>query len=259
MPFAPSWIAFAPETDRVERDGRISSRHGFLPVGWGRASFSRQRKDFFLKPWKRESVHGPRILHFPGDRTAEIPGKGTSRGTEPPAVQASGLNCSGDPSRILPAHRKELTDLVRELDHFSFSGIHLDLEPDQLPGSEKNGVDCSRPLLIRYGRLKRFPGFLFLFPSIPDISRKSRRDGCERFGRGRGGGDHGNDLFYQRSKRGRAYERHSFFVARAAFPSRCVGGKGTAGDGKLFPERKNGFPVLDSLRRGLCLPLLREW
>lgn len=50
----------------------------------------------------------------------------------------------GDPSWILPAHRKGLVDLVDRLGHFNFSGIHLDLEPDQLPGAK----DRRRELLV---------------------------------------------------------------------------------------------------------------
>jgi hypothetical protein len=39
----------------------------------------------------------------------------------------------GDPAWILPEHRQELVDLVALFGGLPFRGVHLDLEPDQLP------------------------------------------------------------------------------------------------------------------------------
>ena len=38
----------------------------------------------------------------------------------------------GDPSWIESAHRKQLVDLIKSLNGFEFSGLHLDIEPDQI-------------------------------------------------------------------------------------------------------------------------------
>ena len=44
----------------------------------------------------------------------------------------------GDPSWILPEHKKSLTELIDSFSDIPFQGIHLDLEPDQLSTSEQD-------------------------------------------------------------------------------------------------------------------------
>jgi len=56
-------------------------------------------------------------------------------------AQKAGLRIElllGDPSWILPAHRQNLLDIVRDLRDFPFIGLHLDLEPEQLENWEVN-------------------------------------------------------------------------------------------------------------------------
>lgn len=42
----------------------------------------------------------------------------------------------GDPHWILPAYRQNLVDIVKKLSFLPFSGLHLDLEPNQLDGEK---------------------------------------------------------------------------------------------------------------------------
>ena len=41
----------------------------------------------------------------------------------------------GDPTWLYPDRRKGLTDLIEKMKKFRFKGIHLDIEPDSLPGA----------------------------------------------------------------------------------------------------------------------------
>lgn len=138
---APSWIAFAPETDRVEKETAVSrpgmafylwAGDALLFPGKGRTFFSEAREEGASTVLVSFTSRGIERLRSPEGKALLEKALESARGA---GIRAELL--LGDPSWILPAHRKELTDLVRELDHFSFSGIHLDLEPDQLPGSEK--------------------------------------------------------------------------------------------------------------------------
>ena len=53
----------------------------------------------------------------------------------------------GDPQWILPQHRQGLVRLVRELEPFPFRGLHLDLEPDSLPGAAARRLELSAELV----------------------------------------------------------------------------------------------------------------
>jgi len=41
-----------------------------------------------------------------------------------------------DPAWLLPEHRHEMVSVIKSMSRFKFSGIHLDLEPDQVAGAE---------------------------------------------------------------------------------------------------------------------------
>ena len=50
-----------------------------------------------------------------------------------------GIKCEltlADPAWLLPEHRHEMVSVIKSMSRFKFSGIHLDLEPDQVAGAE---------------------------------------------------------------------------------------------------------------------------
>lgn len=53
----------------------------------------------------------------------------------------------GDPSWILPEHRVELANLVRFFAPFEFDGLHLDLEPDSIPGAASRRRELAGELI----------------------------------------------------------------------------------------------------------------
>ncbi|WP_286847666.1 MULTISPECIES: hypothetical protein [Aminobacterium] len=53
----------------------------------------------------------------------------------------------GDPTWILPEHRMELVQLIRFFAPFPFKGVHVDLEPDSLPGAASKRSELALELL----------------------------------------------------------------------------------------------------------------
>lgn len=54
------------------------------------------------------------------------------------SASESGIKCEltlADPMWLLPEHRHEMVSVIKAMSRFKFSGIHLDLEPDQIAGA----------------------------------------------------------------------------------------------------------------------------
>ena len=60
----------------------------------------------------------------------------------------------GDPAWILPGQRPGLLALVDHFASFPFAGIHLDLEPDSLPGSEAHRAELLKEMLETVGAVR---------------------------------------------------------------------------------------------------------
>ena len=43
----------------------------------------------------------------------------------------------GDPEWLYPDNRKDLIEILRKMTNYNFKGVHLDIEPDSLPGAEE--------------------------------------------------------------------------------------------------------------------------
>ena len=74
------------------------------------------------------------------------------------AASTSGIRIElllGDPHWILPAHRGDLVKLVSSLEHFPFSGLHLDLEPDQLPNAEGQRMELLQEMIKTLGEVHK--------------------------------------------------------------------------------------------------------
>lgn len=160
---APAWLAFAP-------DPPAAGVSRAVPVSLPRKSFYFWGGDNLLIPGRA----GPFFEGAAREGTSRILVSFTGRGVKllgEPAGKAvlkealaiakrAGITVElllGDQSWILPDHRKELTGLVEKLGGLGFSGIHLDLEPDQLPGAES----MRRELLV------------FLADTVRDVKKVS--------------------------------------------------------------------------------------
>ncbi|NLM72153.1 MAG: hypothetical protein GX181_09385 [Synergistaceae bacterium] len=108
---------------------------------WGGDLFLLPERGELIMDELRESPFGRILLSFTSRGVAYLKEpEGRARLEEIlKGASARGLRVElllGDPHWILPKHRVDLVRLVSSLRDFSFSGLHLDLEPDQLPGAE---------------------------------------------------------------------------------------------------------------------------
>lgn len=92
------------------------------------------------------------LLSFDAAQIASFRTEGGRRSLEAflSAARAQGLTVDlllGDPAWIVPEHRQGLVRLVRELEPFPFRGLHLDLEPDSLPGAAEKRLELAAELV----------------------------------------------------------------------------------------------------------------
>ncbi len=168
---APSWMAFASEIARPETETPPSRSDVAFYLWAGDALlFPGKGKDFFVEA--RKEGASMVLVSFSSRGIARLrSGEGKALLEEAlESARSAGIRAElllGDPLWILPAHRKELTDLVKELDRFKFSGLHLDLEPDQLPGAENKRSELLFSLIETVREVKgvtRLPVSLSIHP-----------------------------------------------------------------------------------------------
>ena len=168
---APSWMAFASEIARPEAETPPSlSGTAFYMWAGDALLFPGKGRTFFTEA--RKEGASVILVSFSSGGIARLrSGEGKKLLEEAlESARRAGIRTElllGDPSWILPAHRKELTDLVKELDRFKFSGIHLDLEPDQLPGAENKRSEMLFSLIDTVKEVKgvtRLPVSLSIHP-----------------------------------------------------------------------------------------------
>lgn len=158
---APSWLAFPSESPSAPAVGKpVLSPKGQMFYFWkGDDLLYPGKGRAFFEQAAKEGVSGILVSFSPRGIAFLRTAGGKARLDEAlEAARRAGVRAElllGDPSWILAAHRKELTDLVRELGGFAFSGIHLDLEPDQLPDAEARRMELLLSLTETVREVKR--------------------------------------------------------------------------------------------------------
>lgn len=156
----PSWLAF-PSVSTVPASGKPAlSPSGKVFYFWrGDDLLFPGKGNAFFEQVAKEGVSGVLVSFSPRGIAFLRTAGGKARLEETlEAARRTGIRAElllGDPAWILPSHRKELTGLVRELDGFAFSGIHLDLEPDQLPDAEGRRMELLLSLTETVREVKR--------------------------------------------------------------------------------------------------------
>jgi hypothetical protein len=156
----PSWLAF-PSVSTVPASGKPAlSPSGKVFYFWrGDDLLFPGKGNAFFEQAAKEGVSGVLVSFSPRGIAFLRTAGGKARLEETlEAARRTGIRAElllGDPAWILPSHRKELTGLVRELDGFAFSGIHLDLEPDQLPDAEGRRMELLLSLTETVREVKR--------------------------------------------------------------------------------------------------------
>lgn len=136
----PSWLVFSGGSAAFSAPERRSEKKRALYL-WEGDNFLLSGQGEAVLRDVSEAGFSRVFLSFSSQGIIRLKEKENRRKLKAILAAASSLGVSvelllGDPSWILPAHRKELTGLVSFLGDIPFSGLHLDLEPDQLPGSE---------------------------------------------------------------------------------------------------------------------------
>lgn len=158
---APSWLDFATAFSSAPAAGKPAlSPSGKVFYFWNGDDllYPGKGKAFFDQAAK-EGASGVLVSFSPRGIAFLRTAGGKARLEETlEAARRTGIRAElllGDPAWILAAHRKELAGLLRELDGFAFSGIHLDLEPDQLPDAEGRRMELLLSLTETVREVKR--------------------------------------------------------------------------------------------------------
>lgn len=147
--FSPSWIALEEDRDPSKGNDTRNIRPSLYL--WSGDTLLSDEAGSILRS-VQDAGFSRVLVSFTGKGITMLKNQAVRKGFEKnlSTAKENGLSVElllGDPSWILPGHRKELLSLVSDLSSLNFSGLHLDLEPDQIAGSEHRRKELLKDLI----------------------------------------------------------------------------------------------------------------